>query len=546
MKNGVLLLIILVVSSAVACSPAEPVADTTPEPSVTDPGPTTTHVASTSTVVPAPTRPSPMMEGENGHFVEELFTVGGSIDGYQPIGKLDGIGAYELDSNTVRLLVNHEVGAGSGYTYALANGTQLTGARISYFDVDKTTRAILDAGQAYDVAYDRSGSIVTNAAQISETEHPTHGFSYFCSAQLVDPGGGFGFVDQILFTNEEAGTKDHPHGGTIWALDVQNGALWGLPALGRGAWENVTPLDTGEAGTIALLMADDTNQAPLYLWIGSLHSEAGSDRFAYRNGLEDGTLHVWVAGDPATGALTDFTGTGTSQPGVFVPIASRDVTGAGASGYDDAGYKDADTLRNEAIDELGAFGFARPEDVATNPRDGTIVAFAATGAEAGTADWGAVYLVDVDFSASSGPTADISILHDSNDWGDEGIRNPDNVDWAANGYIYVQEDGFHPEFGSVGGRDASIMQLDPQGGAFVVVAEMKRSGRFAHLLGQWESSGILDVTGLFGGAENELLLVATVQPHGLNTRSFRADQMVRRIEEGQLVAGGQLIWVGRD
>ena len=485
------------------------------------------------------------MEGQNGHTVDELFTVRNSINGYQPIGILDGIGAFELDANTVRLLVNHEVDAGSGYAYRLANGTQLTGARISYFDVDKTTRSIVDAGQAYGTAYDRSGSIVTAAAQINETGHPTDGFSFFCSAQYI-AAGSFGFIDPVFFTNEEVGSADHPHGGTIWALDVQSEALWGLPALGRGAWENVTPLDTSDPNTIALLLADDTNPAPLYLWIGRLHPEAAPDRFTYRNGLEDGTLYVWVADDPGGDAAISFTGTGASRPGVFAPIAPRDAAHAGEPGYDDAGYKDADTLRNEAIDDLGAFRFARPEDVATNPDDGTVVALAATGTNADTPDWGAVYLVDVDFSSSDGPTAVVSILHDSDDWGDEGIRNPDNLDWATNGYIYVQEDPFHPEFGSVGGRDASILQLNPESGAFIAVAEMKRSGRFAHLLGQWESSGVIDVTDLFGLADDELLLVATVQAHSQMAMSILADQIARSIADDQLVANGQLIWVARD
>lgn len=527
-KGGWMSLVVLaVVVPAVACSPSRSPTEIGVTKARETPG------------------PAPMMEGKNGHRVDELFTVRNSINGYQPIGILDGIGAYELDSSTVRLLVNHEVDAGSGYAYGLANGTQLTGARISYFDVDKTTREIVDAGQAFGRAYDRSGSIVTDAAQINETGHPTDGFSFFCSAQYIAPGG-YGFLDAILFTNEEVGTADHPHGGTVWALDVEDEALWGLPALGRGVWENVTPLDTGDTNTIALLLADDTNPAPLYLWIGSLHPEAAPDMFTYRNGLEDGTLYVWVADDSGAGAATNFTGTGASRAGVFAPIAPRDVAYAGEPGYDNAGYKDADTLRNEAIDDLGAFRFARPEDVATNPDDGTVVALAATGAKTGPADWGAVYLVNVDFSSSNGPTAVISILHDSNDWDDDGIRNPDNVDWAANGYIYVQEDGFHPEFGSVGGRDASIMQLDPQSGAFVVVAEMKRSGRFAHLLGQWESSGVLDVTGLFGLAEDDLLLVATVQAHGEIALSVLADQIARSIADDQLVASGQLIWVTRD
>ena len=83
-------------------------------------------------------------------------------------------------------------------------------------------------------------------------------------------------------------------------------------------------------------------------------------------------------------------------------------------------------------------------------------------------------------------------------------------------------------------RDASIIELDPASGTFTVVAEMIQSARFPHLLGQWESSGILDVAHLFDVAEGEILLVASVQSHGLTSRNIAANQ---------LVEGGQLIWV---
>lgn len=484
--------------------------------------------APATTVVPPPADTAPMMRGHSGHTVDALFTVGDSVDGYLPIGRLDGIGAFELDPTTVRLLVNHEVDAVDGYAYGLGNDTQLTGARISYFDIDKATRQIMEAGLAYDTVYDRSGSIVTGAAQINEFGHSTAGFSRFCSAQYVAPGDGFGFIDQIFFTNEEVGTSRHPHGGSVWALDVERGVLWGLPELGRGVWENVTPLDTGDPSTIALLLSEDTIPAPMYLWVGRLHPEAGgTGDFVYRNGLADGTLHVWVPDDAAAGPLGG---------GSFRPIAVQSIGDAGSRGHDTAGYKDSDTLTSEAIVGLGAHGFARPEDVATDPGDTTVVAYATTGAYPDADDWGAVYRVDLDFTTSSIPTAVVTVLHDANDFRDEGIRNPDNLDWADNGHIYVQEDKTHDEFGAVSGRDASILELDPDTGEFAVIAEMVRSAELPHFLGQWESSGVLDVTGLFGLSDDEILLVATVQAHGLATR-----QIVRE----QLVSGGQLIWIRR-
>ena len=47
----------------------------------------------------------------------------------------------------------------------------------------------------------------------------------------------------------------------------------------------------------------------------------------------------------------------------------------------------------------GAFEFSRPEDVATNPADGTQVVMASTGRASlyPSDNWGTTYLIDLDF-----------------------------------------------------------------------------------------------------------------------------------------------------
>jgi hypothetical protein len=64
----------------------------------------------------------------------------------------DGIGAWRRGDNTVRIAVNSEVGNTEPLPYPSGGSTDsrtLTGARVSYFDVDKTTKAIKCAGVAY-------------------------------------------------------------------------------------------------------------------------------------------------------------------------------------------------------------------------------------------------------------------------------------------------------------------------------------------------------------------------------------------------------------
>ena len=170
-------------------------------------------------------------------------------------------------------------------------------------------------------------------------------------------GGTFGFVDDIYFTGEESGKPFLPHGGTEWVLDVKRGELWAAPVLGRGAWENVCPLETGDRNTIALLMGDDSQSAPLYLYVGQKNALGGCN-FLDRNGLAVGQLYVWVA---SNGDLSpeDFNGFGASRVGSFQPIDAKDDLMAGMPGHDAEGFRDGDTLRSEA-DAMGAFSFSPP------------------------------------------------------------------------------------------------------------------------------------------------------------------------------------------
>ena len=122
--------------------------------------------------------------------VVPLFTVGESIGGYYPPGILDGTGAFLLDDDTVRVLTNHELSAKLGYPYQLANGVSLTGARISYLDIDRNALAIKKSGLAYDTIVNRYGQTIT-ASNFGRTD--SGNLRRLCSAIFV-PAGAFGLV----------------------------------------------------------------------------------------------------------------------------------------------------------------------------------------------------------------------------------------------------------------------------------------------------------------------------------------------------------------
>ncbi len=543
-----------------------------------------------------PPSPVSMMNGWGTWEVLSLLTVGDRLpsqdrrfpdQAYRPVGGLDGLGGYRLDADTVRVLVNHELDRKAGYPYRLDNGATLTGARVSFLDIDRRTLEILNSGMAYQTIRDRQGRIVETGFQVNEVSHTEQGFSRFCSSQLVEKGT-FNFVDTIYLTQEEISDPlNHPYGGTAWALDVERQTLHAVPTMGRMAGENTTPL-LGPHDSVALLIGDDTVPqtdevesfgqeadlhtspdhlvtAPLWLYVGKkdasmfevrealpFNAELANTTFLNRNGLLVGQLYYFVA-EHGVRTVAQFKGTGSILTGVWKKIEVLDRTKAGEKGHDPFGYKTGLTLRREAK-AGGAFQFSRPEDVSTHPSIGTQAVLASTGRDSvfpGHDAWGTIYQIDVDMSRMR---ATLKILYDGDDAGgaqfshpDMGIRSPDNLDWAEDGLIYIQEDNAKnrsPFFGSHSGQEASLWRLDPLTGEVQRIAQINRSVVLPRgsadskpdAIGKWESSGILDVTHLFDSHVGERALLATVQAHTIR------DGM---ISKSKLVEGGQLLLLRR-
>lgn len=530
----------------------------------------------------------PMMNADGAWEARALLTIGDHLpsrdrrfaeQAYQPVGAPDGLGAYQLDEGTIRVLVNHELDGKAGYPYRLDNGTALTGARISFLDVDRRTLRILDSGIAYGTIRDRQGRIVETGFQVNEVSRTEQGLSRLCSSQLVEEGT-YNFVDTIYVTQEELSDPlGHPYGGTVWALDVERRTLHAVPAMGRMAGENTTPL-SGPSDSVALLIGDDTIPqtdegealgqiadlhtspdhvvtAPLWLYVGKKNAstkalplgiDPANATFLNRNGLLAGQLYYFVA-EHGVRTVAQFNGTGSTLTGVWKEIDVLDGTRAGEKGYDPMGYKTGLTLRREAK-AGGAFQFSRPEDVSTHPSIGTRAVLASTGRDTVFPDhdaWGTIYRIDVDFEAM---TATLTILYDGDDAGgarfshpDAGIRSPDNLVWARDGSIYIQEDKAKqqdPLFGSHSGQEASLWRLAPLTGEVQRIALIDRSvvlpkgstDEKPGVIGAWESAGILDVTHLFDARVGERLLLATVQAHTIR------DGLIAK---HKLVEGGQLI-----
>jgi len=486
---------------------------------------------------------------------------------YRFPGIPDGMGAFQLDSKTVRVLINHEFSSSRGYAYPLESGAMLTGARVSYIDINVNNRKVVGMGPAYHTIYNRAGLEVDEASDLA-----FNGLNRLCSANLFD-AGDFGLEDTVFLTGEETG------GGSEWALDVARGDLWAAPMMGLAAWESATMLDDKESGKVVVLIGDDRGLAPLLLYVGQKGAEPATgpydpSDFLVRNGLGLGNLYVWVAdnGDETT---SEFNGTGNSRSGKFVKITHFDPGQAGAPGFDALGFV-TQAAQDALADAEDHFEFSRPEDVATDPNDPTRAVLASTGRSSQAPDdkWGTTYLIDVDLEnadlsvALDNPaletiSADVHIVYDGDDCGsgngssggvgdcaggqfadpDDGLRSPDNLDWADDGMIYLQEDRSYSQFGLTSGEEASIWQLDPTTGLLTRIGQMDRSAVATgqtdtdpNDLGDWESSGILDVTQFFGNKGDEIVLIGNTQAHSLRGGLIAGEST----DDDNLVQGGQI------
>lgn len=579
---------------------------------------------------------------------------------YQPVGILDGMGAIRLDNDTVRAFTNHELLDFEGVAYTLTQGTAdtsddytLIGGRISYFDININTFEVEDAGIAYNTIIDANGNVATDntifGPIFADPGNPDGGvrtpggFARFCSGGLAEAeqfGPGRGLADDIYFAGEEVGGFFNNIGGANWGLDVATGTMYQLPFLLRGSWENTSEIDTGTTTHVAFILADDqspfdfdgdgqTESPPFYLYIGEKNPD--SESFLERNGLTGGKVYVWVPDANVDGDTTNdivnalqFRNAGTTATGAWVQIdndnvdengnpnpTSQDLEGA-LNDFDQFGFPTQGNLFAQA-EAAGAFQISRPEDLATNPNNPTEIVQAVTGVDTfaidpqtgdGADTFGALYTLDTDFSGydfttgTGSLTGVATVIYDGDEDPNRTLRSPDNLDWADDGFIYVQEDEAEETSlatgeilfgqGAVNPNEASIVRVDPNataaeaavGDNIVRVAEVDRSqildpsipdpttavdedfefdtndgipsgndivvtdpsGNTVVLnAGEWETSGVVDVSSLFD-AEGGTVFLANVQAHGLadqdDVNAVQGDQSA--LTDDNLSEGGQL------
>jgi hypothetical protein len=272
----------------------------------------------------------------------------------------------------------------------------------------------------------------------------------------------------------------------------------------------------------------------LYLWVGT--KAAGSTDFLARNGIAaaSGSLYAWKATDIAnTQAALNGVNLNTPVNGSWVQLGTGAQIAALSTGTD---------LRSLASAQ-GAMAFVRIEDGDVDPGTGRKVAFNTTG---GSGDdlYGNTNIIDLTnaFDANgqvvSGATTALRVLVDTDRLTgvarQSGVRNPDNLAWSANGRLYIQEDRSLPAGvvdGSFGSEEASIWSVDVLTGTTVRWAQIDRgsvptaygqSDSAPSDVGNWESSGVIDVSAIYGTAAGSYFLSA-VQAHSLTNGNLNGN-----------------------
>ena len=386
----------------------------------------------------------------------ELYTGGNAITadpGYTQKARFDGIGAYAHDANTVRVLFNHE----------LASPT----SSVSYLDLNRTNlQNWLTAGTTTPAApvATRIGpgftSIVGDAS-----------LGNFCSSVLIEPnrfGAGRGFASRAYMAGEEVG------GGHQYAIDLDPASstfrtMFDCTAMPLGAWENVASFDTGRTDKVGLLLFEDagsnvtTGTAPLRMWIGNKRDVNGDAQLSFleKNGLAEGTTYYWIPPAAAsTAAPSRFTATGATISGTW------------------------------STSSAGAMLFSKLEDGDISPTSGTLAAFNSQDQGTFTAQLNLSFNGDGTLNTGASGASVKLVLEEAADGGAVASFNAqDNLTWSTNNLIFTQEDG----------DTKQIWQLDPANpaAAFAIAQVVGAAG---------ESSGIVDVSDLFGYVRGSILL----------------------------------------
>lgn len=452
-----------------------------------------------------------MLAPASGNSVLPIITVGDTLpNGYRYEAIPDGIGVTPNGKGTVNVFVAHETSL-VPFPYTGNIATCTTATCLSDFDNAQVSQLKLHQGSA---------GVLSGSMAITSSSN----YQRFCSSFIA--GTEHGFQHPIFFANEEATDFVSPppllawppdptnqrQAGLVVALDTKNGMTYEIPGLGRMNHEN-TVVVPGGWDEVAAVTGDDTFSAPssqFYMYIADSADDLLADNgslWAFRVTEKNG--NPVNPSDPFNGA-NDYGDivVGDTLKGAFIEVP-RSIALA-----------DQTALENWS-NANNVFQFIRVEDIAYDKNNPRIVYFADTGEPRAIASATTGRLARGS-SSTTGPymngrifkmvlnAADprvvdsLTVLVDADAGGynnPNALHNPDNIDTSANGSLMIGEDpGSHnstrPAFPNA--TTARLWRYDLIGGTLAVIASVDQSLVPASPKGAWETSGILDVSDIFG------------------------------------------------
>lgn len=449
-----------------------------------------------------------------GVTIDPLFTVGetttlstGSVpDGYRLTGIPDGMGAYQDELGMLHVFMNHEFGdsrlqpgRNPIHTIPVVGEAGFKGAYVTEIILDPQTGAVISADQAFDQAMRWNPETQTFddfTAEWLDLNTNLYKFAKFCSAFLGGPD--VGLLDRMFLTGEEDGGEDLTFDGlggeTIVVVDR---VAYALPQMGHFQRENAVVLPTPDISKTYIIIPEDRGalNSQLYLWAGTKSPDDPNP--IVRNGLVDGDLYVLRAKDPRVHGETEFgIGDGTlATEWVKIP---QDVAVAG------------EAVLEEYVQSIDAFDFVRVEDAANSRTEAGVFYFTSTGngvPETSPNAFGRTYEVRLDNPVKPLAGAGMTVLIEAmNQY--EPVIQPDNIDMDLQGRLMIQEN-INREWRGKGlftTGEGRIWRYDTTTGELVEVAELSQlpampvwgTDRNPSPGGTWESSGVIDVSEVYG------------------------------------------------
>jgi alkaline phosphatase len=520
----------------------------------------------------------------DGVMVQPILTVGEAVphtgdpqSSYRMVGALAGLGTYQDKTGTVRLFMSHTMSSTQvSMPLAASQPVSMTGSIVSeymltagepvgvisgslaldqvyHWETSTIHRVMLpyivlgtaDIRQAQSANIPTStsptfiGSFVDRTAEWQDSTSSAYKFASLGAGYLAGPHHGFD--DHLYLTGENTSAADSFDGLGGLAVAFSDAAAWTLPGMGHFAKAHVLVVPDTGSRTLVLLLEGGSGSldSQLYMYVGEKAPAAATA--VERAGLVGGELYFFRSTAEGKQGEATFTSADGTIDGEWINVA--DVLEAGEQVWNLPAV-----VLDERVQAAGAFNVTRVGDAAYDPNNPMTVYFSTTGSsysdpETGTMpnSLGRINRLDLGFAASepvAAITPTLTVLLEG-DAGDP-LVNPNSLAVNVAGTMMIQETPDIEHQGTYLDEhgDSSIWMYDLHDSSLTRVAEIDRSSMPAAtrgISGTWQSSGIIDVSNIYG-ADTWLL---NVQAHTVN--SEQASLLQGYSADQQLVHGGQLL-----